>query len=79
MSFRITARTILQLGAELISSDGIAFYELIKNAFDAGSRRVDVDVYVRLDHNVYRAHQEAISDCSDESIRQLGGTQRANS
>ena len=25
---------------ELISSDGIAFYELIKNAFDAGSKKV---------------------------------------
>lgn len=28
---------MLELGAELISSDVIAFYELIKNAFDAGS------------------------------------------
>ncbi|MEQ1762137.1 MAG: sensor histidine kinase [Pyrinomonadaceae bacterium] len=28
----------MELGAELISSDVIAFYELIKNAFDAGSR-----------------------------------------
>lgn len=35
--FRICARTVLELGAELISSDTIAFYELIKNAFDAGS------------------------------------------
>lgn len=33
--FRITARTVLELGAELISSDIIAFYELIKNGFDA--------------------------------------------
>lgn len=29
--FRVSARTVLQLGAELISSDGITFYELIKN------------------------------------------------
>lgn len=29
---------MLELGSELISSDIIAFYELIKNAFDAGSR-----------------------------------------
>ncbi len=35
--FKITARTVLELGAELISSDVIAFYELIKNAFDAES------------------------------------------
>lgn len=35
--FKISARTILELGAELISSDVIAFYELIKNAIDAKS------------------------------------------
>jgi signal transduction histidine kinase len=35
--FRVNARTVLELGSELISSDIIAFYELIKNAFDAGS------------------------------------------
>tara|TARA_R110002049_G_scaffold285698_4_gene467045 strand:+ start:201185 stop:203563 length:2379 start_codon:yes stop_codon:yes gene_type:complete len=35
MRFEVSARTILQLGRELISSDGVAFYELIKNAFDA--------------------------------------------
>ena len=35
--FRICARTVLELGAELISSDVIALYELIKNAFDAES------------------------------------------
>lgn len=42
MAFKISARTILHLGGELISSDGIAFYELIKNAFDAGSPQVEV-------------------------------------
>ncbi|PAX99843.1 RstB [Pseudoalteromonas sp. HM-SA03] len=36
--FRISARTVLELGSELISSDIIAFYELIKNALDAGSK-----------------------------------------
>ncbi|MVF23133.1 sensor histidine kinase [Methylocaldum sp. BRCS4] len=35
--FKICARAVLELGAELISSDVIAFYELIKNAFDAES------------------------------------------
>lgn len=35
--FKICARTVLELGGELISSDVIAFYELVKNAFDAGS------------------------------------------
>jgi len=35
--FKVSARTVLELGAELISSDVIAFYELMKNAFDAKS------------------------------------------
>jgi signal transduction histidine kinase len=46
--FRVSARTIMQLGGELISSDGIAFYELIKNAVDAGSKKVDVEVQMQL-------------------------------
>ncbi len=56
MPFRVTARTILQLGAELISSDAVAFYELVKNAFDAGSPRADVDVMVCMPHEVCQAH-----------------------
>ncbi|EFL89444.1 sensor histidine kinase [Ahrensia sp. R2A130] len=45
--FKITARTVLELGAELISSDIIAFYELIKNGFDAGSKSgVDIEFHV---------------------------------
>lgn len=36
--FKVTARTVLELGSELISSDAIAFYELIKNAIDASSK-----------------------------------------
>ncbi len=43
MAFRVAARTILELGAELISSDEIAIYELVKNAFDAGSKSVSVE------------------------------------
>lgn len=46
MAFQVSARTILQLGAELISSDGVAFYELIKNAFDAGSRKVEIELVI---------------------------------
>jgi len=44
MKFRFAARVIAQLGAELISSDDIAVYELIKNAFDAGSNRVKLEI-----------------------------------
>lgn len=44
--FRVTARTVLELGSELISSDIIAFYELIKNGFDA---KTENGVEVRFD------------------------------
>lgn len=50
MSFQITARTILHLGSELISSDAVAIYELVKNAIDAGSKtgvEVTFEVVVR--------------------------------
>ena len=60
MSFRVTARTLLQLGAELISSDAVAFFELVKNAFDAGSPRADIDVVNRLDHTVCDAQRNLI-------------------
>ncbi|TAM79690.1 MAG: hypothetical protein EPN47_17990 [Acidobacteria bacterium] len=53
MPFRVTARTVLQLGAELISSDAVAFYELIKNSFDARSKRVEIDVVIALPSSVY--------------------------
>lgn len=42
--FKVAARTLLHLGAELISSDGIALYELIKNSFDAGAESVEIAV-----------------------------------
>ncbi len=52
--FKICARTVLELGAELISSDVIAFYELIKNAFDAASPTgADIRFEVVLRRNDY--------------------------
>lgn len=48
MPFKVSARMILELGAELIGSDGVAFYELIKNAFDAKSEHVEVDIITRV-------------------------------
>jgi signal transduction histidine kinase len=48
MAFRVAARTILHLGSELISSDSVAFYELIKNSFDARAPRVFIDVVARI-------------------------------
>ncbi|QDT78661.1 Sensor protein SrrB [Gimesia maris] len=52
MPFKITARTIIQLGGELISSDGVAFYELIKNAIDAKSKRIDIAVFQSIPFDV---------------------------
>lgn len=71
MTFRLTARTLLQLGAELISSDSVAFYELIKNAFDAGSPRVDIDVSVRINHHDYLLLQKELRESIDQTSPNL--------
>lgn len=42
-NFEVAARTLIHLGAELITSDAIAINELIKNAIDADSQ--DVNIY----------------------------------
>ena len=60
MAFRVAARTILELGAELISSDAIALYELIKNAIDAGSDSgVEIDFVITLSRRSYRGLERA--------------------
>jgi signal transduction histidine kinase len=52
--FKITARTVLELGSELISSDIIAFYELIKNGFDAATKDgVDIRFNIVIRRNAY--------------------------
>lgn len=66
--FRVTARTILQLGSELISSDTVAFYELIKNAYDANSPRVEIDVVVRVPHAEHEACLRAIRGVPLETL-----------
>lgn len=70
--FKITARTVLELGSELISSDIIAFYELIKNGFDAGTASgVEVRFDVALRRNTYlRLRERAAAAKADiEGIR----------
>jgi signal transduction histidine kinase len=47
--FSVAARTLVHLGAELITSDEVALNELIKNAFDADSKRVRIDFHIGLD------------------------------
>ena len=63
MTFKFSARTLLELGKELISSDEIALYELIKNAVDAQSPRVEIFVNVQLCNSDYR---EAIAQIREE-------------
>lgn len=61
--FRITARTVLELGSELISSDIIAFYELIKNGFDAKTKTgVDIRFDIALPRRAYLKLQETLSE-----------------
>ena len=68
MNFRITARTILHLGSELISSDGIAFYELIKNSLDARSSQIRVDVLSRLNFRTYDMVLRELGERRDMTI-----------
>ena len=58
--FRVTGRTVLHLGAELISSDAVAFYELIKNSFDAGSEKVAIRILVRVPHDALQTAAQAV-------------------
>ena len=52
--FKISARAVLELGSELISSDIIAFYELIKNGFDARTKNgVSIEFNILLRRNAF--------------------------
>ena len=54
MSFKFAGRTLLELGKELISSDEVALYELIKNAVDAESPQVEIAMHVQTLYSDYR-------------------------
>lgn len=58
--FRIAARALRQLGAELITSDDVALNELIKNAFDARSPRVKVEIHSTVDIDALALLEEQI-------------------
>lgn len=61
--FKVSARTILELGSELISSDIIAFYELIKNSFDAKTKNgVRIDFDITLQRNEYKKIENLLKD-----------------
>jgi signal transduction histidine kinase len=73
MPFTVSARTILQLGAELISSDAVAFYELIKNAFDAKSKDVRIHVIVRIAADDVAELEALIDRWTDDSVNEEAG------
>lgn len=54
MAIEFKARVLLELGAELISSDAVAFYELIKNAIDARSTSVAIAIHIALQFTEYQ-------------------------
>lgn len=62
MGLKFKARVLLELGAELISSDGVALYELIKNGLDAESPDVMLDLQVVLQPSAKRALQRTWRD-----------------
>src|SRR5215217_648614 len=69
--FKVSARTILELGSELISSDIIAFYELIKNGFDARTRNgVEIHFNVALRRNDFLILQN-IAAQKNRSLEEL--------
>lgn len=49
MKFKYNPRIIKQLGTELITSDGIALSELIKNSYDAKAKKVNIQFLDSID------------------------------
>lgn len=69
--FRVSARTVLELGAELISSDAIAIYELVKNSIDAGSTTgVTIEISISIRHSHYIDLMKRIDDSISLSVRE---------
>lgn len=61
MSFTFAARTLLELGKELISSDEVALYELIKNAVDARSPTVRIVAHIVFKKSDYQHSLDLIT------------------
>lgn len=54
MAFEFKARVLLELGAELISSDAVAIYELVKNSLDADASAVRINIWIGLQYSAYQ-------------------------
>lgn len=62
MGFKFAARTLLELGRELISSDEVAIYELVKNSIDAGSDGVQCIFNVVITNRHYQQALDGMKD-----------------
>lgn len=72
--FKVTARTILELGAELISSDIIAFFELIKNGFDAGTKNgIEIRFHVVLGQRDFQALERLLANYASTDVENVRG------
>lgn len=72
MPFKVSARTVLQLGSELISSDAVAIYELVKNAIDARSKTgVEIDLHICLSHSTYSEVMRELEGPDPRPIEEL--------
>ena len=67
--FKVSARTVLELGSELISSDIIAFYELAKNAIDAKSPTgAEIHFHVVLGRNAFDRISSRADSLADRGL-----------
>lgn len=68
MAIEFKARVLLELGAELISSDAVAIYELVKNAIDAGSKNVTISISVVMQSSAYNELDEYLTDLNGQAF-----------
>lgn len=72
MAFRVSARTVLALGAELISSDEVALYELVKNAIDAKSKTgVEIHFHICLSFSAYSEVLREVEGSDPRPLEQI--------
>lgn len=71
MPFTVAARTLLELGKELISSDEVAIYELIKNCVDAQSPTIRITAQIVLTRSSFQAALDMLNEKEPEKEQSL--------
>lgn len=69
MAFEFKARVLLELGAELISSDAVAIYELVKNSLDASAPTVELDIQIGMQPSVFHQLKSLLESYQDTNSR----------